>query len=116
MRTLRRAQGHHRHPGFPSEVVGKTFDMAVHLNGLVHHVPARATETVLAAMERVGLAAPSQCRSGECGFCRSLLMAGDVWVEPESDGRRDADRTYGFIHSCSSYPLSDLEPKVPPGA
>jgi ferredoxin-NADP reductase len=101
-------------PGFPVGAVGKTFQMQVHMGGMTVEIPARATETVLVAMERTGLTAPSQCRSGECGYCRSLLMSGDVFVVPDSDGRRAADKQFGFIHPCSSYPLSDLELKVPP--
>jgi len=102
------------YPGFPAEAVGKTFQMKVHIGGLTAEIPAQATETVLVAMERANLAPPSQCRSGECGFCRSLLISGDVFVVPDSDHRRAADKQFGFIHPCSSYPLSDLELKVPP--
>lgn len=101
------------YPGFPAEAAGKAFRMQVHINGSDVEVPAKATETVLVAMERANLAPPSQCRSGECGFCRSLLLAGEVFVVPESDGRRAADKEFGYFHPCSSYPLSDLEVKVP---
>lgn len=38
-----------RRPGFPSETVGKAFALTVHLNGVAHQVPAKATETVLVA-------------------------------------------------------------------
>jgi ferredoxin-NADP reductase len=99
--------------GFPPEAVGKALRVQVHINGTSAEIPAKATETVLVAMERANLAPPSQCRSGECGFCRSLLLAGDVFVVPESDGRRAADKEFGHFHPCSSYPLSDLEVKVP---
>jgi len=101
------------HAGFPPEAVGKEFRVQVHINGTNAEIPAKATETVLVAMERANLAPPSQCRSGECGFCRSLLLAGDIFVVPESDGRRAADKEFGHFHPCSSYALSDLEVKVP---
>ncbi len=101
------------YPGFPTEAVDRMFQLRVHMGGMIVEIPAQATETILVAMERAGLAAPSQCRSGECGFCRSLLTSGDVFVVPDSDGRREADKQFGFIHPCSSYPLSDLELKVP---
>ena len=100
-------------PGFPSEAVGKTFQMKVTINGVDTEIPARATETVLIAMERANLAPSSQCRSGECGFCRSLLLGGDVFVVPERDDRRAADEKLGYIHPCASYPLSDLEIETP---
>jgi ferredoxin len=55
---------------------------------------------------------PSKRRSsapGECGFCRTRLVSGEVYIRPDSDGRRAADKQFGFIHPCSSYPLTDLE-------
>jgi len=102
-------------PGFPQEVADETFRLTVHVGGVTAEVPARAVETVLVAMERANLAPPSQCRSGECGFCRSRLVSGDVYVHPESDGRRAADKQFGYIHPCSSYPTTDLEISVPRG-
>jgi ferredoxin-NADP reductase len=98
--------------GFPPQAVGKTFQLKVRIDGTSDGVPAKATETLLVAMERANLAPPSQCRSGECGFCRSLLVSGDVFVVPDSDGRRAADKKLGFVHPCSSYPLSDVELRV----
>jgi glycine betaine catabolism B len=101
--------------GFPADAVGKSFRLRVHIGNVEAEVPARATETVLVAMERANLAPPSQCRSGECGFCRSRLVSGEVFVVPDSDGRRATDRLLGFIHPCSSYPLSDLDVVAPRG-
>jgi len=101
------------HDGFPQEVADKTFRLTVRMGNEIKELPAAARETVLVAMERANLVPPSQCRSGECGFCRSRLIAGDVWVSPENDGRRGADHIYDFFHPCSSYPLSDLEIEIP---
>ncbi len=56
----------------------------------------------------------SRCRSGECGICRSKLVSGDVFVLPDNDGRREADRDLGYIHPCSTYPLSDVVMIIPP--
>jgi ferredoxin-NADP reductase len=100
-------------PGFPQQAAGRTFRLLVHIGGVTTEIPAKATETVLVAMERANLAPPSQCRSGECGFCRAQLVSGDVYVSPESDGRREADRQFGYIHPCASYPITDLEVVVP---
>ena len=102
-----------RHPAFPPQAVGTTHRIKVQVNGVSAEVPASATETVLVALERAGLEPPSQCRSGECGFCRSLLLSGDIFVVAETDGRRAADCEFGYFHPCSSYPLSDLEVRVP---
>jgi ferredoxin-NADP reductase len=100
-------------PGFPSEAVGRTFQIKVKMHGVSSEIPARATEPVLVAMERANLASPSLCRSGECGYCRSLLLGGEVFVAPDSDDRRAADQKLGYIHPCSAYPLSDLEIETP---
>jgi len=100
-------------PGFPHEIAEKSFKMTVHMGEMTKEIPALATESLIIAMERAKLAPPSKCRSGECGFCRSLLISGEVYVNPISDWRRAADKKFGYIHPCSSYPLSDLEIKVP---
>jgi ferredoxin-NADP reductase len=100
-------------PGFPKDLVDKIFKIKVHIGGITKEIPAKSTESVVVAMERAKLAPPSKCRSGECGFCRSLLTSGKIFVKPQSDWRRLADRENNFFHPCSSYPLSDLEIIVP---
>ncbi|MBD3193442.1 MAG: 2Fe-2S iron-sulfur cluster binding domain-containing protein [Candidatus Lokiarchaeota archaeon] len=100
-------------PGFPKEVIDKAFTLKVHIGSVEKDVPAKATESVLIALERAELAPPSKCRSGECGFCRSHLLKGDIFVNPISDWRRDADKKFNYFHPCASYPLSDLEIVVP---
>ena len=72
----------------------------------------KENETILIAMERAGLAAPSRCRSGVCGFCHSRLIKGTYKMV--ADFRRIADKEFNFIHPCCSYPTSDLEIDVPP--
>lgn len=100
-------------PGFPQEVAEKTFKINVTIGNLNKDIPAIATESVLVALERAKLAPPSKCRSGECGFCRSLLLSGEVYVNPISDWRRTADKKFNYFHPCSSYPISNLELIVP---
>lgn len=75
-------------------------------------VPCRGEETVLVALERAGIAVPARCRSGECGFCRSRLVAGSVFIPHENDFRRLSDLRYGYIHPCCCYPLGDIEIKI----
>jgi len=95
--------------GYPAEAADKTFRLTVHVGETTVQAPARATETVLVALERARVVPPSECRSGECGFCRTRVVAGEVYVREEGDGRRAADRRFGYIHPCASYPLTDLE-------
>ena len=100
-------------PGFPQEMAEKTFRIRVHMGDSFKEIPAIATETVLVALERANLKPPAKCRSGECGFCRSLLLSGNVFVSPISDWRRAGDKKFNYFHSCASYPVSDLEIRVP---
>lgn len=100
---------------YPQHLADETFQVRVHRGGDTTEVPARATETLLVALERGGLAPPSQCRSGECGFCRARLIQGDAYIIPDADGRRAADKEAGYLHLCASYPLSDLELDVARG-
>ncbi len=101
------------HPDFPKEVAEKVFKIKVHIGDLTKEIPAIATESVLVALERANLNPPSKCRSGECGFCRSLLIDGNVYINPISDWRKGADKKYNYFHPCSSYPITDLEINIP---
>ena len=96
-------------PDFPQSAKGLTFLCKVIRDGeLVATIPCSAEETLLVALEKEGIAAPSLCRSGECGFCRSKLLKGNVFIPQEVDNRRLADSSYGIIHPCCSYPMSNL--------
>ena len=99
--------------GYPTEKSDKTYQITVHMGGNLECISASAKESVLVAMERANMKPPSICRSGECGFCRSLLIKGEVFIPVDDDGRRMADKEFGYIHPCSSFPLSDLEIIVP---
>ncbi len=101
------------YPGFPKEVAEKTFRVKAHIGFITKEIPAIATESVLVALERANLTPPSKCRSGECGFCRSLLISGDIYISPIGDWRRAADKKFNYFHPCYSFPISDLEIKVP---
>lgn len=101
--------------GFPREVGDKVFKIKVCIGNLKTEISAQANESVLVAMERAGLAPPSQCRSGECGVCRALLLSGEVYIHPENDSRRAADKRFGYIHPCVCYPITNLEISVPRG-
>ena len=74
---------------------------------------ASCEETLLRSLEENGIAALSGCRSGDCGYCRSKLLAGEVYVPRRADGRRLADSKNSYIHPCCSFPLTDIEMEVP---
>ena len=92
----------------------KVYELTLHFLGEEKRIPLRADEPVLTAIERAGISAPSRCRSGECGWCRSRLIGGEVFVPDSMDGRRLADAGAGYIHPCSTWALSDLELEIFP--
>ena len=100
-------------PGYPEEIRGKTFNLKVVQCGKEYDIPASADEPLLVAIERAGIAAPSRCRSGECGWCRSKLVSGNVFVPEKTDGRRRADIEFNYIHPCSTFAASDVVIEVP---
>ena len=100
-------------PGYPADSVGKTYQITVVRGVREDVIPASASEPVAVALERAGIPVDAHCRGGECGFCRSQLLSGEIFVNPVGDGRRAMDREMGWFHACSSYPLSDLKIKIP---
>lgn len=100
-------------PGYPAEARGKTFSLTVVQCGREYSVPVSADESILVAVERAGIAAPSRCRSGECGWCRSKLLSGEVFIPEKTDGRRRADIEFNYIHPCSTFAVSDVAIEVP---
>ena len=92
--------------GWPLELDGtETFKITVDGDKVIE---ARANEPVLTALERAGIRVNVCCRSGECSLCRVQLVSGKVFL---SKGMllRKADEKYGYIQSCKSYPISDIE-------
>lgn len=99
--------------GYPKSAAGKIFNLTVKQADREYHIQARADETILVAVERAGITAPSRCRSGECGWCRSKLISGEVFMPKENEYRRWADKQHGYIHPCCSFPVSDIVLEVP---
>lgn len=100
-------------PGYPEGAEERTYQITV-LRGVQQDViTASGRESVAVALERAAIAVDTHCRNGECGFCRSQLVSGDVFVSPLGDGRRLMDKEMGWFHPCSSWPLSDLTIRIP---
>ncbi len=74
-------------------------------------IDAKANEPLLIALERAGLKVKVCCRSGECSYCRVKLISGNVYVG-KGTLLREADIKFNYIHSCKSYPISDLEIEI----
>ena len=97
---------------YPADVAPE-FKITVRIAGNEQTITASADTSILRSLEAAGIAAPAHCRSGECGWCHSKLINGEVYCPKSVDGRREADYLYGYIHPCCSYPLSDLTLEVP---
>ena len=85
----------------------------MHTRTGIKEIPAKGNESILVSLEKAKLSVPNACRSGECAYCRSRLIKGDIWVSPYSDGRRVDDKHYDVFHPCASFPLSDIEMILP---
>ena len=99
--------------GYPHETAEGTWRLTV-LRGLQEDViEASAGEPITVALERAGIKNGSRCRSGACGYCRTKLVSGEVFIPEEGDGRRRADKQFGYVHACSTWPLSDCTIRIP---
>lgn len=63
---------------------------------------------LLDALEDNGVRPEAACRSGECSLCRVRVLKGEVHEADEAKPRL-CDKQYGYVHSCVSYPLTDVE-------
>jgi len=95
-----------QYPGWPEDVKGDDLFM-VKVNGQESY-KAKAGEALMVSLERNGVLIPSVCRSGECSICRVKILSGKVFM-PSGVPIRKSDRQFGYIHSCVSYPITDME-------
>lgn len=95
-------------PGWPKEIIGEeVFKIKVGNK----EIPAISKESILTALERSEIRMNVCCRSGECSLCRVALVSGKVFM-PRGVLLRLADEKFGYIHSCKSYPIGDLEIRI----
>jgi CDP-4-dehydro-6-deoxyglucose reductase/ferredoxin-NAD(P)+ reductase (naphthalene dioxygenase ferredoxin-specific) len=83
-----------------------TFTVAIAQHATPIQVEPGATvlETALAA----GVPYPHGCRSGNCGACKSKLIAGEIEMLPHSEyALSEAERASGLILACRAMPWSD---------
>ena len=99
-------------PGYPG-MERPIYPLTVHILGKTLHIQAYAHEPILYALERAGIASPSRCRGGLCGYCRGKIISGEVFIPSQSDGRREEDKKMGYAHLCMTYPLSEVEIEIP---
>ncbi len=94
------------YPGWPQAVdADDTFSIKLS-DG--RQFEASARESLLVALEKNDAMVPSICRSGECSMCRVKILSGQVF-QPAGVPVRKSDRQFGYVHSCMSFPIDDLE-------
>lgn len=98
--------------GFPLEAKNKEVNIEVHQGQYITNIKALCKESIATALERNGLYIHTCCRSGECGACRIKIHKGEFYIPEGYDYRRAADKEFNYVHSCSTYPLSDLVIKI----
>ena len=77
---------------------------SIELDGLT--IPLEDGETVLAAMERSGIEAPSGCRAGTC--CKCMQQGEDPPIESQR-GLRATLRSQGYFLACQARPTGRLK-------
>jgi len=99
---------------YPDDRANKEYKVKVWIKGEVKELTCKAENTLMSAIEKAGIKVTTDCRSGVCGWCHSRLIKGDVYIPESHDGRRLADKKFGWIHPCATYPLSNIEIEVFP--
>ncbi len=104
-------------PEKEGELVGRIQEQQVNVTIILHGEKqtylVKSDRTLLSSLEQLGIAPPSRCKSGVCGWCRSKLLEGEVYTPPSTDGRRLADKENSFIHPCACFPLTDITIEIP---
>lgn len=91
----------------PEQPVDRPFAVRLVRTGVTVEVPAGVS--ILEALRRRGIAAPSSCESGTCGSCRTGLVAG---IAQHRDYVLDEDQHDKEIMICVSRaesPVLDLD-------
>ncbi len=100
------------HPEFPSNMKNEEFEIEVHQGTHISRIRGLARESIATSLERSGLRIHTSCRAGSCGTCRIKVLSGTYFIPSDMDQRRAVDKEYHYVHSCSTYPTSDLIVKI----
>jgi ferredoxin-NADP reductase len=68
----------------------------------------RSGQSLLDAAEEHGIAIPSSCRQGQCGTCKTKLLAGNVRMDAE-EGLDPDSKARGFVLTCVGHPLGAVK-------
>ncbi len=88
----------------PSEI--QEYELKVILKNDFVLAKCKSNETLLVSMEKAGIKAPSMCRVGVCGYCKSILLEGKIKMI--GSYLKEAEAENDYIHPCITYPESDI--------
>ena len=71
-----------------------------------------SNESLALALEKARIKIHTRCRSGVCGICRVRVLDGEYYIPKDNDLRRQTDKEFGYVHSCSTYPRSNIKIKI----
>ena len=95
----------------PIDLQNETFNLTIKMLDKTITIPCHGNETLIESMEKGRVKTLVHCTVGECGFCRSKLLSGEVKTENASVRIKDQENKY--IHPCVTYPLSDVTIEIP---
>lgn len=73
------------------------------------HLLATRGETILDAALKAGVPYPHNCRSGECGECKTKLVSGEVQQDPCcAEALSQTERADGLVLACRCRPKTDI--------
>lgn len=82
----------------------------IRIKGRAEPLTVEMGDTILSAALAAGLPYPHGCQSGNCGACKSELLAGEVEMSPYSEyALSGAEKEQGLILACRAVPWSDCE-------
>lgn len=84
----------------PPVVDGTEFTVSIASSGATF--PVAADETLLAALQREGVAAPYSCQQGFCGTCRTHVLSANNVVQHRDTLLTEPERDAGVMLTCVS--------------
>ena len=99
-------------PDYPVEHINDIYDLEINQGIHKFTVKAKASDSISTTLEKNGIYIHTKCRSGVCGACRIKVLEGDFYIDKTKDVRRSADKEFNYVHSCVTYPLSNMRIKL----
>lgn len=92
-------------PGWPTQLKGDE-QFTIKIGDKT--IPALSGEPVMTSFERAGFQLKALCQPGKRSLCSIKLVSGLVFM-PRGELQCHTEEKFSFIHSCESYPISDIE-------